>query len=150
MKIYKEKYMVSKNGDIYKITKNGLKIKSKSNRNGYEATSINRKPEYVHLIVAKCFLGEPNGRVVDHLNMDRKDNRLENLEYVTQKENVRRATEKIGYNSGAKAQEIKVIYEGRVFDSYAKLALHLGVHKTCVRQAVKYGYKLKCEEVAKW
>jgi hypothetical protein len=29
MKIYKEKYMVSQNGDIYKITENGLKIKSK-------------------------------------------------------------------------------------------------------------------------
>ena len=29
MKIYKEKYMDSKNGDIYKITKNGLKIKGK-------------------------------------------------------------------------------------------------------------------------
>ena len=150
MKRYKEKYMVSKNGDIYKITKNGLKIKSKSNCNGYEVTSINHKPEYVHSIVAKCFLGEPNGRVVDHLNMDRKDNRLENLEYVTQKENVRRATEKIGYNSGAKSQEIKVIYDNHVFDSYAKLALHLGVHKTCVRRAVKYGYKLKGKEVAKW
>ena len=149
MKIYKEKYMVSKNGDIYKITKNGLKIKSKSNSNGYESTSINHKPEYVHLIVAKCFLGEPNGRVVDHLNMDRKDNRLENLEYVTQKENVRRAIEKIG-NIGSKSREIKVIYEGRVFDSYTKLALHLGVSEACVRRAVKKGYKLKGKEVAKW
>ena len=149
MKIYKEKYMVSKNGDIYKITKNGLKIKSKSNSRGYEATSINCKPEYVHLIVAKCSLGEPNGRVVDHLNMDKKDNRLENLEYVTQKENVRRAIEKIG-NIGSKSREIKVIYEGRVFDSYTKLALHLGVSEACVRRAVKKGYKLKGKEVAKW
>ena len=149
MKIYKEKYMVSKNGDIYKITKNGLKIKSKSNSRGYEATSINCKPEYVHLIVAKCFLGEPNGRVVDHLNMDKKDNRLENLEYVTQKENVRRAIEKIG-NIGSKSREIKVIYEGRVFDSYTKLALHLGVSEACVRRAVTKGYKLKGKEVAKW
>ena len=149
MKIYKEKYMVSKNGDIYKITKNGLKIKSKSNSRGYEATSINCKPEYVHLIVAKCFLGEPNGRVVDHLNMDKKDNRLENLEYVTQKENVRRAIEKIG-NIGSKSREIKVIYEGRVFDSYTKLALHLGVSEACVRRAVKKGYKLKSKEVKKW
>lgn len=149
MKIYKEKYMVSKNGDIYKITKNGLKIKSKSNSRGYKATSINCKPEYVHLIVAKCFLGEPNGRVVDHLNMDKKDNRLENLEYVTQKENVRRAIEKIG-NIGSKSREIKVIYEGRVFDSYTKLALHLGVSEACVRRAVKKGYKLKGKEVAKW
>ena len=149
MKIYKEKYMVSKNGDIYKITKNGLKIKSKSNSRGYEATSINCKPEYVHLIVAKCFLGEPNGRVVDHLNMDKKDNRLENLEYVTQKENVRRAIEKIG-NIGSNSREIKVIYEGRVFDSYTKLALHLGVSEACVRRAVKKGYKLKGKEVAKW
>ena len=149
MKIYKEKYMVSKNGDIYKITKNGLKIKSKSNSMGYEATSINCKPEYVHLIVAKCFLGEPNGRVVDHLNMDKKDNRLENLEYVTQKENVRRAIDKIG-NIGSKSREIKVIYEGCVFDSYIKLALHLGVSEACVRRAVKKGYKLKGKEVAKW
>jgi len=81
--------------------------------------------------------------------MDKKDNRLENLEYVTQKENVRRAIEKIG-NIGSKSREIKVIYEGRVFDSYTKLALHLGVSEACVRRAVKKGYKLKGKEVAKW
>lgn len=146
---YKENYMVSKSGDVYKITKNGLKIKKKSDCNGYDVTNINKKPEYIHLIVAKCFIGEAKGRVIDHINMNKKDNRVCNLEYVTQLENVRRATDKLGYNSGAKAQEIKVLYDGCIFDSYAKLASFLGVHKTNVGKAVKYGYKLKGKKVKK-
>ena len=44
----------------------------------------------IHRLVARAFLGEPNGLVVDHLNGDRSDNRVENLEYVTMRENILR------------------------------------------------------------
>lgn len=40
-----------------------------------------------HRMVAEVFLGDPTGFVVDHLNGNRSDNRVENLEIVTHMEN---------------------------------------------------------------
>jgi hypothetical protein len=46
---------------------------------------------FIHQLVMLSFVGESNGKVIDHINMNTKDNRLCNLEYVTQKENMVRA-----------------------------------------------------------
>ena len=53
--------------------------------------SLHQKGRTVHSLVMLAFVGERvDGIVIDHLNGDTYDNRLENLEYVTQRENVRR------------------------------------------------------------
>ncbi len=45
----------------------------------------------IHQLVALAFIGPPpDGHVVDHVNCDKHDNRPENLEYVTNSENVLR------------------------------------------------------------
>jgi len=48
----------------------------------------------VHALVAEAFIGpRPPGLVVNHKNFDRADNRVKNLEYVSQKRNVHHAIE---------------------------------------------------------
>ena len=42
----------------------------------------------VHRLVAQAFLGDHPGLVVNHKDGDRYNNNLENLEWVTQRENV--------------------------------------------------------------
>ena len=52
-----------------------------------------------HRVVAEAFLGKPGKAAdcVNHKNLNRTDNRIENLEWVTQSENVKHA-----YESGAR------------------------------------------------
>lgn len=47
-----------------------------------------RKEALVHRLVALAFLGAPRGRVVHHRNAVREDNRLANLEWLSQSKNV--------------------------------------------------------------
>ena len=52
---YKTNYIVHDNGEVFKITKNGLKKKKFSSTCGYLQTSINGRRELVHRIVMSAF-----------------------------------------------------------------------------------------------
>lgn len=57
---------------------------------GYMAVQLGgKKTVTVHRLVCRAFLGEPNGRTVNHKNSIRSDPRLTNLEYVSFRENIR-------------------------------------------------------------
>ena len=59
-------------------------------KNGYLRLSIlnNRS---IHRLVAEHFIDNPNNyEVVNHINEDKLDNRIENLEWTTQKDNIRK------------------------------------------------------------
>jgi hypothetical protein len=43
----------------------------------------------LHRIIAEAFINNPeNKKVINHINCDKKDNRIENLEWCSQSENV--------------------------------------------------------------
>ena len=91
-----EHYEVSNTGLVmthnWKNSKQ-TKIMSPRNWNGYLGvylTSDSGKPRLiaVHRLVALTFLGNPPPNTeVDHINSIRSDNRVENLQYLTHKEN---------------------------------------------------------------
>ena len=63
--------------------------------NGYPhvfISSKNKKVHYfVHNVIALCYLGEkPLGYQTDHINSIKTDNRLENLQYITQQQNIQK------------------------------------------------------------
>ena len=92
---YNAKYnrWVSKDGLVYRYDKKNDKLvlcKQSKLRNGYLRTCVSGKPytNLVHRIVWETFKGPiPSDKVIDHINTNRTDNRLENLRCVTQKEN---------------------------------------------------------------
>ena len=128
---YKEKYLVSDKGDVYEENKKYTrKKKQQTDKYGYKVTTINGKQEKVHRIVMEAFKGK-SALTVDHLNMNKQDNRLENLEYVTSGENSKRAC------------GIKVKWNGKEFRSHGDLARYVGVRQSSVSRIYNKGCKLK-------
>ncbi|ASZ71334.1 HNH endonuclease [Lactococcus phage 38507] len=142
---YKTNYIVHDNGEVFKITKNGLKKKKFSSTCGYLQTSINGRRELVHRIVMSAFKGESE-LTVDHLNGIKTDNRLENLEYVTLSENVKRQ-HRDGRNTGIHAmhenQKKKVLWNGTIYDSATELSYYLGLKRNACCESIRVGRKLK-------
>lgn len=66
------------------------RIMSQSMNNvGYLSVSLNGATRFVHRIVAQQFIGNNiEGRDVNHINGNRLDNRVENLEVITHSENL--------------------------------------------------------------
>lgn len=93
---YEGQYQVSNLGNVRSI-----RVLSKINHSkGYHQINMmvdsKLKIMKIHQLVAMAFLDHvPNGNklVVDHINGDKKDNRLENLQVITNGENLRRAYE---------------------------------------------------------
>lgn len=88
------KYMVSDIGRVKSLKFNKERILSQFNLGDYKGVCLNifskRKNLYVHILVAKSFIEERNEKniVVDHIDNDPFNNNLDNLQYITQRENV--------------------------------------------------------------
>jgi hypothetical protein len=67
-------------------------LKATPDIQGYPAVNLGRKTRRVHRLVMQAFVGPcPDGHEVNHINSDRTDCRLSNLEYVTRVGNMRHA-----------------------------------------------------------
>jgi len=81
------KYKVYKDGRVYSFY--SKKFMSPRNRkDGYLDIQISGKSTLVHRLVASSFFGE-SCLAVNHKDGNKKNNNIENLEYVTASENVR-------------------------------------------------------------
>lgn len=99
---------------------------------------------HVHDLVAAAWIGEkPSGLCVNHINGIKTDNRAENLEYVTQSDNLKHAY-RIGLktaegeaNGQAKLTEelVRYIRQRPAHESCYVIARQLGVHRVTVREA---------------
>ena len=95
-----EDYYVSNRGRFKRRTHLGENLRSISiDPEGYCRVNIGNRKYRLHRLVAEAFLPNPdNLPVVDHLDTNKQNNDVSNLEWVTQQENVRRASE-MGLNT---------------------------------------------------
>ena len=88
-------YAADKNGNIINIV-NKKKFKGNKKKNGYLKCMVRKhrgsaKNYHVHRFVWECFNGIIEKKVVDHINNNKEDNSLSNLELLTQQENCKKS-----------------------------------------------------------
>lgn len=135
---YKNNYIVSSDGEIWKITNSGLKVVKQSiQKYGYRTVSINSKTEKVHRIVMQAFKGESK-LTVDHLDMNKDNNSLDNLEYVTAAENTKRSIT----NGHSVKNRKAIMWNGKVYYGLKELSIASDRAYSSVGSALQRGVKL--------
>ena len=150
---YEGKYQVSDYGRVRAINYNPYKmIKLFLNKRGYYDVGLwkysKRKLIAVHQLVAIVFLGhKPNGYniVVDHVNNDKTDNRLTNLQLITHRENCSKdkwrydkQTKYVGVHKSLNKFTAMIVYKGKL--------VNLGVFNTQEEARAHYLKNVKAIE----
>lgn len=148
---YKGKYQVSNTGKIktnqefikafYSKKRMKSNILKQSNRLGYMVVSLNdgnkAKQYSVHRIIAFAFIENPENKpFINHKNGNKSDNRLDNLEWVTAKENSIHSVRVLKNNfnkKGSKNPQSKTIYQ------YNKMGGLVRIWGS-IREAARNGY----------
>ena len=106
-------YKIDTEGSVWSMNYRNLgrieKLKPKRLQTGYLYVDLHKdkkiKRFLVHRLVASHFIGEIEGKVIDHLNCKPDDNRVENLRICSTKENNNNPLTRIK-NSKAKSKSI--------------------------------------------
>ena len=113
---FRERYIVSDTGLIWDIKKDGLKLKKQRiTPKGYKTTNIDKVPLLVHRIVMEAFKGKSD-LTVDHIDGNKLNNSLDNLEYVTIQENIKRAWDNAA-NGNRRVFKVAFLYNGLFYEN---------------------------------
>ena len=107
-----------------------------NDRDGYKMAGISGKNIKVHRAVAESFLPNPENKPqVNHIDGDKSNNRVDNLEWVTQKENMAHAV-----RNGLAVHVSVVRDDGKEYHTVNEAAKDNGVCPSCI-SAVINGYQ---------
>ena len=146
-------YASDGNGNIIHLVK---QVPSTGNKrkNGYLFCMVRKhgqngqKGYYVHRFVYECFNGIiPDGEVIDHVNNIKDDNRLCNLQMMTQQENCKKSAKRRDYTFVSKNHQNKKCVkatnsdtnEVSYYNSMYAVKQHLGINAGIV--------KMVCEKI---
>lgn len=147
-------YTIDEYGNVYSIKSNTY-IKHKIDRDGYELVHLCKNGKnyfkHIHRLLAETFIpNENNYNSVDHIDNNKRNNSLNNLQWITLSENVAKANRNRDYSNWYK--KIKAIDENeniKIFNSIKEASQELNIPQSyisCVltkRQKTAKNYKFE-------
>jgi hypothetical protein len=121
----------------YKITKCGKIWSDKTKK--YLKTQINNgyqtfKSKSLHRLIAIVFISNPNNYpIVDHINENKLDNRICNLQWITQKGNINKCP--INTSHSRKVQQIKDNKVIKTFDTVTQASEYMNLSRSAISKA---------------
>jgi len=143
---YEGVYAVSSLGRVCRHSKNkvqwfSLKRTTQYKRVGLSKNKYDRKYYYVHELVAMAFIDNPENKPqVNHIDCNKYNNKVTNLEWVTQKENWEHARDNGRVNGkillGREKLEMQSLH-GTGKYTYEQLGLMFGVSRSSAHRYIK-------------
>ena len=135
-------YVVYEDGRVLGLK--GFFLKPGLSSNGYYTVAICSKDKKIstpiHRLIAECFIPNPENKLyINHINSNRTDNRIENLEWCTPKENaihmVKNGRVQNTINSIRKRMSKPVIniLTGEKYSSCTEASSILGINENTLR-----------------
>lgn len=111
-------------------------------KDGYCVVNLQHKDSKklfkVHRLVAQAFIPNPHNKTeVNHIDTNKTNNMVDNLEWVTSEENIQHAIDNGLIETGIKV----VMDDSIVFDSIKQCAKFVGVDRQEIKRALKGIYK---------
>ena len=144
---FKEDYYISENGEVFK------KLKPYTAQNGYmvfrDKYGIHNQ---VHRMVAMAFIpNQENKPNVNHIDGNRQNNNVNNLEWCTQQENIQHKIEVLGKTNKRYFKRCNLFYNGEFIKEFedikaaSKYASERGAKESMLRKHYKnHGWEIRC------
>lgn len=138
---YEGKYQVSNLGNVRALNYHRQKITkliiAHKDKNGYLRVGLYRngkiKNYQVHRLVMSAFV-EKSNLTVNHKDEDKQNNKLDNLEYMTNKENVR-------YSQAFEIVGVNIETGEKIYFNSTRDVKNYGFSQRCVRRVLAGEYK---------
>lgn len=147
IKNFNGNYKVSNLGNIKSLKNNKVLIPAivayrKNKNNGYYVVNLKGRLYYIHRLVAETFIDNPNNLPqVNHIDGNKLNNKVENLEWCTGSENIKHAykTKLMKYHAPTKRKYTKVQQIDKetkkiikVWNSIIEASRILKIEKVCI------------------
>lgn len=143
-------YEISNYGYVFNIERGNFRVLRKDGR-GYVSVTIHDKNISIHRMVARMFLPQfTEDCVINHIDGDKSNNFVENLECVTQSQNIAHAYANNLITKTRKRAVVQYDIEDNVvntFESLTHAEMVTGINRGSIHHAIKRG---TCNSGFKW